>query len=91
MDPDCVRTLAIAGRACLRTRAPERALNYYERLATLQPDVARHHLQMARCLDRIGMTDAMHDAARRCLELEPDNADARALVEKGNAMVAELE
>lgn len=91
MDPDCTRALAVAGQHYMRSRDYEHALPYWERLVDLEADNARHHLQVARCMDWLGMTDGMLAAAAQCLELEPDNSEARALAAKSTAMVAELE
>lgn len=91
MDPDCVRVLGIAGRHYMDQRDYEQALGYWERLRVLEPDRPRHHLQAARCMDWLGMTDGMLAAANRCLELDPDIVEARSLAAKSSAMVAELE
>lgn len=91
LDPDCRRTLEVAGQHFMRMRDFEHALPYWERLVCLEPRSARPHLQVARCMDWMGMTDGMLAAAKRCLDLEPDNAEARALAAKSTAMVAELE
>lgn len=91
IDPDCPRVLAVAGRHFMRARDHEHALPFWERLAELEPHDARHHLQVARCMDWLGMTDGMLAAAGRCLELDPDNSEASALSAKSTAMVAELE
>lgn len=91
IDPHNPRVLAIAGRFNMKLRSYERALGHWEQLARQEPDASMHHLQVARCLDWMGMTDGMLAAAARCLDLDPGNLEAVALAAKSTAMVAELE
>jgi tetratricopeptide (TPR) repeat protein len=91
INPGCTRVLQIAGHHYMRVRDYEHALTYWEQLVALEPQIARHHLQVARCMDWMGMTGGMLTAAADCLALDPDNQEAQALAAKSTATIAELE
>ena len=67
------------GLAAARRGRLEDALVSFERARTLAPRQWRHHLEVARTLERLGRRDAARTALTRGLEVHPTNDTMRAL------------
>lgn len=65
--------------------APSEALTHLDRAVLLAPDDGRFHLARGRCLMKLGQRTAAADAFSRALEIWPDSAETKALLDKAQA------
>jgi tetratricopeptide (TPR) repeat protein len=77
--PEDGRARIILGRALLRERRNEEALDVWQALAAGRPDSVEPQLQVARLAKRLEMVELGREAADRVLALEPGHDEARAL------------
>lgn len=64
---------------------PEDALTHLDRAIALAPDDGRLHLARGRCLVKLGRREDAAAAFARALEIWPDSAETKALLEKTRA------
>lgn len=65
--------------------APNDALTHLDRAIAMSPDDGRLHLARGRCLSKLGRRDDAAAAFARALEIWPDSAETKALLEKTRA------
>lgn len=81
-DPGQTEALLYLGRKLMPARQYARAREVWTKLAALKPDEADYQLQIARCCARLKLKDEGATAAREALWLEPDLAEAAALLQQ---------
>ncbi|MCC7172508.1 MAG: tetratricopeptide repeat protein [Planctomycetes bacterium] len=65
--------------------APDEALTHLDRAIALTPDDGRLHLARGRCFVKLGRRDDAAAAFTRALEIWPDSAETKALLDKTRA------
>ena len=82
LDDSHAKALLISGRALIKARDYESAIERWARLCDVEPSVPLNWLMAARCHDRMRHQSSAFAAASRLLELEPDHEEAKKLAER---------
>ncbi len=86
--PDDRAVMLLLAREYMVRRQPREALLLWRRLAAIEPAHASHRLQAARCLMSLRLPDEAAREARAALDLDPELADARRLLEQATMPAA---
>jgi len=87
LDPNHAKALLISGRALIKARNYESAVDRWSKLCEIEPSVPLNWLMAARCHDRMRHQASAFSAASRLLELEPNHEEAQKLIERNQPEV----
>ncbi|MCI4660668.1 MAG: hypothetical protein MRY63_02440 [Neomegalonema sp.] len=84
VDPENATAHLFAGRVLSKVKRYHEARDHWQLLTTMEPDVSKHWVQLAKCHKNLKDWDECANAAQQALRIDADEAEAAELLERAN-------